>query len=122
MRLARRRALAGRLHDRLGQHDLVPSALRQILLFGALGREVPRFGHVPLLLGRDGVRLSKRHEGTAVREMRERGWTPERTVGLLAALLGIRNEPDPVSAADLVHGFSIGEVREAPGGIRIPEL
>jgi glutamyl-tRNA synthetase len=102
--------------------DLVPSALRQILLFHALDRPVPGFGHAPLLLGPDGIRLSKRHEGTAVREMRDRGWSPDGVVGLLAALLGIRPEPDPVRAADLVDGFTLERIPRAPGGIRIPEL
>ncbi len=48
--------------------DLLPSTARQLLLFDALGHPPPRFGHVPLLLGPDGVRLSKRHEGTTLRE------------------------------------------------------
>ncbi|MDX1390540.1 MAG: tRNA glutamyl-Q(34) synthetase GluQRS, partial [Acidobacteriota bacterium] len=43
--------------------DLVSSTVRQLLLYEAIGRPCPTFGHVPLLLGPDGVRLSKRHQG-----------------------------------------------------------
>ena len=102
--------------------DLVPSTFRQILLFRALQCESPVFGHAPLLLGPDGIRLSKRHEGTSIREVRSAGWSAERVIGLLASLLGIRSEAVPVAAADLVDGFSLARIRKTAAGIRIPEL
>jgi glutamyl-tRNA synthetase len=99
--------------------DLLLSTARQLLLYEALGWTPPAFGHVPLLLGPDGVRLSKRHAGTSLRELRESGFGPERIVGRLAWLAGLRPRPDPVAAAELVKGFSLDRVQPAPEGIRV---
>jgi len=97
--------------------DLLPSAIRQLLLYEALEWEPPRFGHVPLLLGPDGARLSKRHRGVTVRELRERGLSPERIVGWLAHRLGLRPHDAPLRATDLIDGFSLAGVAPRPEGI-----
>ncbi len=97
--------------------DLLPSTSRQLLLIEALELKTPAFGHVPLLMGSDGVRLSKRHQGITLRELREGGFTAERIVGRLAHLVGLRPTPEPVSCRGLVGGFSWPAVRPAPGGI-----
>jgi len=97
--------------------DLLASTARQILLFEALGHPLPVFGHVPLLLGPDGVRLSKRHAGVTLRELRESGMAAEAVVGRLSGLLGLRPSSEPVAARGLVEGFALGLVRPAPEGI-----
>jgi glutamyl-tRNA synthetase len=89
--------------------DLLASTLKQILLYDALGLRVPAFGHVPLWLGEDGVRLSKRHRGTSIREVREAGSTPEEVVGRLAARVGLIDRPEPVAARELVGEMGTGE-------------
>ena len=99
--------------------DLLPSTARQLLLYRALGWKPPTFGHVPLLLGTDGVRLSKRHRGTTLRELRNAGFGPEQVVGRLAWTVGLRPRPEPVSAADLIDGFALEQVPPAPDGIVI---
>jgi glutamyl-tRNA synthetase len=99
--------------------DLLASTARQILLCRALGLPLPVFGHVPLLLGPDGVRLSKRHAGASIRELRAAGTTPERIVGRLVLLLGLRDRMEPARASDLVPGFSIRELAPASRGIPI---
>lgn len=99
--------------------DLLPSTARQILLCRALGLPEPRWAHTPLLLGPDGARLSKRHGGFTVRELREAGHEPERLVGRLAGWLGLRPAGDPVAARDLLPGFGLERVRAIPGGIRL---
>jgi glutamyl-tRNA synthetase len=99
--------------------DLLESTLRHLLLFDALGLATPSFAHVPLLLGADGVRLSKRHRGTALVELRREGARPQDVVGRLAAWLGLRPDPAPVSAAELVTGFDLTALPPAPEGIRI---
>lgn len=97
--------------------DLLPSTIRQLLLYQAFELTPPSFGHIPLLLGTDGVRLSKRHEGTSIRELRERGFTAPAIVGRLAELLGVSATPGPATPAALVPGFSIGKVVRAPQGL-----
>ncbi len=68
--------------------DLLGSASRQGALAEAWGGREPAWLHLPLLLGPDGTRLSKRHGSVAVSDYRAAGWSPERVLGLLAASLG----------------------------------
>lgn len=97
--------------------DLLPSTTRQLLLYDALGSAPPLFAHVPLLLGADGVRLSKRHRGITLRELRSAGCKPSAIVGRLAHLLGLRPAPRPVTAAELAQEFAWERLRPAPRGI-----
>ena len=97
--------------------DLLASTLRQLLLYRALGLPPPRFGHVPLLLGEDGVRLSKRHAGTSLRELREAGVGAAEVTGRLAALVGLLDRPEAVAAADLVSSFRWDRVLPRPAGV-----
>ena len=57
--------------------DLFKSTARQILLFRALGLEVPAYYHCDLVRDENGVRLAKRHDSLSIRKLREQGWTPE---------------------------------------------
>jgi len=102
--------------------DLLPSTLRQLVLFHALGFEPPRFGHVPLLLGADGARLSKRHRGVTLAELREGGATAEQVVGTLAAALGLAANARPAQAADLIEGFRLERVAPRPEGIVLDRI
>lgn len=102
--------------------DLLASTARQLMLFESLGYPAPRFGHVPLLLGTDGVRLSKRHQGITLRELREAGFAAEDVVGRLAGLLGLRATSAPVRAAALLDGFDLRRLRPAPEGLIVDVL
>ncbi len=99
--------------------DLLASTARQLLLYEALGRPCPTFGHVPLLLGPDRVRLSKRHQGVTLRELRESGFTPEEIVGHLAVAVGLRLTAEPVRASDLIEDFALSNLPPARSGIVI---
>lgn len=88
-------------------NDLLPSTVRQILLYRALGAPTPRFAHVPLVLDSERVRLSKRHDGVTIAAFREHGVGPGAVVGRLARLLGLRPTARPLRPADLVEGFDI---------------
>jgi glutamyl-tRNA synthetase len=99
--------------------DLLASTVRQILLYEALGAVPPAFAHVPLVLGEDGVRLSKRHEGVTLAEFRDNGVGPEAIVGRLARLLGLRRNAARVAARDLIEGFDLQALRDVPD-IRLP--
>lgn len=57
--------------------DLLKSTARQVLLFRALGAEVPAYYHCDLVRDADGVRLAKRHDALSIRRLREMGCTPE---------------------------------------------
>ncbi len=93
--------------------DLLPSTARQLILYDLLGLPVPEWVHVPLLLGPDGERLSKRHGAVSLREQREAGVPPERLVGLLAATCGLASPGDEITPADLLPRFSPERLRFA---------
>jgi glutamyl-tRNA synthetase len=97
--------------------DLLSSTRRQILLGETLGFERPVYGHAPLLLGADGVRLSKRHEGITLRELREGGIAPETLVGRLAHAVGLIEAPAPCTPRELIAGFRWSAVKQAKQGI-----
>jgi glutamyl-tRNA synthetase len=94
--------------------DLIGSTARQLLLFRALGLPAPRFAHVPLVLGPDGARLSKRHGAIGVRAFRERGLSPEALLGRLAASLGLCPPGAHVRPHELVAGFSLAALPHEP--------
>ena len=66
--------------------DHISNTPKQILLYQAVGAPVPQFAHVPLILGPDKKRLSKRHGATSVMEYAREGFTPEAMVNFLALL------------------------------------
>lgn len=100
--------------------DLIPSTFRQLLLYAALGLPAPRFGHVPLFVGADGVRLSKRHRGTSIAELRAAGRTAPAIVGAIARRLGLLGRERPVTPRELVDGFDLAALRRAPEVIPVP--
>lgn len=70
----------------LRAQEWLPSAFLHVLLFRASGYAAPRYVHLPLILGQDGQKLSKRHGATSVKQFREDGYTPEGLVNYLALL------------------------------------
>jgi glutamyl-tRNA synthetase len=66
--------------------DHISNTPKQILLYRAVGADVPRFAHVPLILGPDKKRLSKRHGATSVTEYARQGYLPEAMVNFLSLL------------------------------------
>ncbi|MZP30208.1 tRNA glutamyl-Q(34) synthetase GluQRS [Heliobacterium undosum] len=98
-------ALMGVTHVLRGD-DLLASTPRQILLYHALDMPVPDFCHVPLVLGPDGARLSKRHGGTAIASLQEQGIEPEKVIGFLAYTAGLLPGPEPVRPQELIPLFA----------------
>ena len=108
---------AMRISEVVRGDDLLPSTLKQLLLYRALELEPPSFGHVPLLLGPDGVRLAKRHDSSTLASLRERGVSAQQVLGRLAAALGLQTEARPVAADTLVPGFDLSRLPAAREGI-----
>jgi glutamyl-tRNA synthetase len=94
--------------------DLLPSTARQILLYRALGLPEPVWMHVPLLLGPDGERLSKRHGAVSVRRYREQGAGPEALIGWLAASCGLARPGEEISPTELISRFEPRRLAERP--------
>src|SRR4029434_8703838 len=70
----------------IGGDDHISNTPKQVLLYQAFGRPTPRFAHVPLILGPDKKRLSKRHGATSVMEYHRLGYLPEAMVNFLSLL------------------------------------
>lgn len=88
--------------------DHVSNTPRQIHLFRELGFRVPKFGHMPMILGPDKKRLSKRHGAASVEEFRDGHWLPEAVVNYLA-LLGWSpgNDQEFFTVEQIVRKFSL---------------
>ncbi|WP_058486080.1 glutamate--tRNA ligase [Defluviitalea phaphyphila] len=96
---------------------------RQILIYEALGFEVPKFAHVSLILGEDRSKMSKRHGSTHVDQYRNKGYLPEAIVNFLA-LLGWspEGEEEIFSLSELEKMFSIDRVTKNPAVFDINKL
>jgi glutamyl-tRNA synthetase len=88
--------------------DHISNTPKHVLLFEALNAPVPRFAHVPLILGADKKRLSKRHGATSVTEYRNQGYLPAAMVNFLA-LLGWSpgDDRELLSKAELIESFTL---------------
>jgi len=88
--------------------DHISNTPKQVLLYGAFGRPAPRFAHVPLILGPDKKRLSKRHGATSVMEYQRLGYLSEAMVNFLA-LLGWSpgDDQELFTRSQLIRAFSI---------------
>jgi glutamyl-tRNA synthetase len=95
--------------------DHVNNTVRQIPMYKALGYEVPEFAHVPMILGSDKKRLSKRHGATSVMVYREMGFLPEAMVNYLVRLGWSFGDEEIFSMDDLIEKFSLDNVGRSAG-------
>jgi glutamyl-tRNA synthetase len=91
--------------------DHIPNTPKQINLFRAFGKPIPQFAHLPLLLGTDNKRLSKRHGATGVDEYRAQGFPAEAVLNYLA-LLGWapQNGQEVLSADEIIQQFQLAAI------------
>lgn len=96
-----------------GEEHLVNTP-KQTMLYEALGLEAPRFGHLPLMLGKDGKKLSKRHGSVALSSYREEGYSRDAMLNFLARQgWALDGETEIFSMAQFVEAFEIGDVSKA---------
>ena len=93
--------------------DHVSNTPKQILIYNALGFKVPTFAHLPMILGEDNKRLSKRHGATGVNEYESMGYQPDALLNYLA-LLGWNpgTEEEIFDLDSLVKNFDIRKVQK----------
>ena len=105
-------ALMGVTHVLRGE-DHLANTPRQLLILEALGRNAPRYGHVALLTGADGVPLSKRHGATSLAEFRARGYAPAALRNLLFRLGHSSPETALLEPAAMAEHFEIAHLQRA---------
>ncbi len=94
--------------------DLLDSTARQIMLQRALGYTTPSYVHVPLVLGPDGVKLSKRHDAPDLAALRDGGVDPGRVIAMLARSLGlVGSGVRSVRAEELARDFDVARLKVA---------
>lgn len=95
--------------------DHLPNTPRQILVYEALGFELPGFAHLPMILGSDHTPLSKRHGAVAVSQYREMGYLPRALINYLALLgWGTYESKQLFSQEELIERFSLEHVSRNP--------
>jgi glutamyl-tRNA synthetase len=94
--------------------DHLNNTPRQIQLYQALGYESPKFAHLPMILGPDKTKLSKRHGATAVTEYIDLGYLPEALVNYLARLGWSHGDQEIFSVKELIDKFTLENVGKAP--------
>jgi len=94
--------------------DHLSNTPRQILLYQAFGWELPQFAHIPMILGKDKARLSKRHGATSVIKYREIGYLPEAMLNYIARLGWGHGDEEIFSREKLIEMFTLDGVGKTP--------
>jgi glutamyl-tRNA synthetase len=95
--------------------DHINNTPRQILMYQALGYPVPEFAHVPMILGADKTRLSKRHGATSVMAYKEMGFLPEALVNYLVRLGWSYGDQEIFTMDELIEKFGLENVGRSAG-------
>jgi glutamyl-tRNA synthetase len=107
----------------LRAEEWLSSTPRHVLLYSALGWRPPQFAHLPMILGPDKSKLSKRHGATAINEYQEQGYLPEAMINFLA-LLGwsLDDKTEIMTVEEIIKNFSIERVSKTAAVFNIVKL
>ncbi|TYB33239.1 MAG: glutamate--tRNA ligase [Flexistipes sinusarabici] len=94
--------------------DHLSNTPKQVLMFEAMGFDIPKFAHIPMILGPDHSKLSKRHGVTSINVFRDQGYLPEALFNYLALLSwSDENEREILSREELAEVFSLERVSKS---------
>lgn len=102
--------------------DHINNTPRQIHIFNALGASVPIYGHMPMLLGSDGKRLSKRHGAVSVLQYRTDGILPQALLNYLVRLGWSRGDQEIFSKDEMINLFDLKNINNAPAAFDLDKL
>ncbi len=103
--------------------DHISNTPKQILIYKALNFNIPEFAHLPMILGEDKTRLSKRHGATAVQQFKEEGYLPGALINYLARLgWGYDDSQEIFSIDELIEKFSLEKVSKNPAVFNFKKL
>ncbi len=102
--------------------DHLNNTPRQINILRALGKGSPKYGHVPMILGDDGARLSKRHGAVSVMQYREEGFLPEALLNYLVRLGWSHGDQEIFSIDEMIELFDIDAVNKAASSFNTEKL
>jgi glutamyl-tRNA synthetase len=102
--------------------DHINNTPRQILIYKALGEPIPRYAHLPMILGPDRTPLSKRHGATSVLAYREMGILPHALLNSLARLGWSHGDQEKFTLQELIDLFSLDHVGKSAGIFNVEKL
>ena len=102
--------------------DHLNNTPRQMNMFAALGATPPAFAHLPMILGPDGAKLSKRHGAVDIREYRELGYLPEAMLNYLVRLGWSRGDQEVFSIEEMIRYFDIADVNQSASSFNPEKL
>jgi len=102
--------------------DHLNNTPRQIHIIEALGHQPPHYGHVPMILGPDGSRLSKRHGAVSVMQYRDQGVVPEALLNYLVRLGWSHGDQEIFSVDEMIALFDIDDVNKAASAFDTEKL
>jgi glutamyl-tRNA synthetase len=102
--------------------DHINNTPRQINIFKALDAEPPVYGHVPMILGDDGKRLSKRHGAVSVMQYRDEGFLPQAVLNYLVRLGWSHGDQEIFSVEEMKALFDATDVNKAPSAFNTDKL
>ncbi len=102
--------------------DHINNTPRQINILKALNAELPIYAHLPMILGEDGKRLSKRHGAVSVMEYRKEGFLPQALLNYLARLGWSHGDQEIFSLAEMVDYFELAQVNNSPAAMNRSKL
>jgi len=96
--------------------EWIPSGPLHVLLYEAFGWDVPQYCHLPMVMGKDGQKLSKRHGSTAVREFKEQGYLPEALTNYVSMVgWSYDGVKEFFTKEELEQVFTLEKINKAPG-------
>ncbi len=103
-------------------NDHLSNTPKQIQMYEAMNFPVPKFAHIPLILGQDKAKLSKRHAATSVLSYRDSGYLPEALVNFLARLGWSHGDQEIFTLQEMVAAFSLEDVGKSAGVFNADKL
>ena len=82
-----------------------------------MGAAIPEYGHVPMILGDDGKKLSKRHGAVSVMQYRDDGYIPEAVLNYLVRLGWSHGDQEVFSVSEMLELFDANAINKAPSGL-----
>ena len=102
--------------------DHISNTPKQINIFSALGASIPEFAHIPMILGDDGKRLSKRHGAVGVMQYRDDGYLPEALLNYLVRLGWSHGDQEIFSREEMIEFFDLKDCNRAASGFNTDKL
>lgn len=102
--------------------DHISNTPKQINILKALGATVPEYAHIPMILGDDGKRLSKRHGAVGVMQYRDDGYLPEALLNYLVRLGWSHGDQEIFSRQEMIELFDLKDCNRAPSGFNTDKL